>query len=193
MEDGRSTERTDHLLQRIQAGGEGAREAWSSLFERLYDDLRGVARGLMRRERPDHTLRPTALVHEAYLRLVGEDGKAFDNRAHFFAVAARAMRQVLVDHARHVEAKKRGGDRQRITLDESLQAESAPSHGILDLDAALDRLRRFDERAARVAEMRVFAGMTSDEIAAAVGVSSRTVDGDWSMARLWLSRELGAS
>jgi RNA polymerase sigma factor (TIGR02999 family) len=190
MSDRLGKERTDHLLRRIRAGGEGAEQARSFLFERLYDDLRKVARGLMRQQRPDHTLRPTALVHEAYLRLVGRDHPAFENRAHFLGVAARAMRQILVDYARRQDARKRGGDLKRITLEESLHAEETPIYDILDLDTALKKLMHLDERAARVAEMRAFAGMTVIEVAQALGVSQGTVDGDWAVARLWLSREL---
>jgi RNA polymerase sigma factor (TIGR02999 family) len=183
-------ERTDHLLQRMQAGGEAAKQARATLFEHLYDDLRQVARRLMRAERSDHTLRPTALVHETYIRLAGGKDLAFESRAHFFGVAARAMRQILVDHARERAAQKRGGGLERVTLEEALEAGSAPTYDILDLDAALGRLMRLDERAARVAEMRAFAGMTVDEIAQALAIAPRTVDDDWAVARLWLSREL---
>jgi RNA polymerase sigma factor (TIGR02999 family) len=186
-------DQTDHLFERIREGGDGAEEARSALFVRLYDDLRQVARRLMREEREDHTLRPTALVHEVYIKLSGLKDPVFENRAHFFGVAARAMRQILVDYAREHSAQKRGAGLKRVTLEEALKAGSTPTYDILDLDAALDKLMRLDARAARVAEMRAFAGMTVDEVAQALGVSPRTVDGDWAVARLWLSRELAGA
>jgi RNA polymerase sigma factor (TIGR02999 family) len=161
------------------------------LFAAVYEELRRMARNMMRGERSDHTLRPTALVHEAFVRLLEQDRPAWESRVHFFGIAARAMRQVLVDHARERDAQKRGRGWQRVTLDEALEAGPARGCEILDLDAALTKLGSLDARAARVAEMRAFGGMTVSEVAQALGVSPRTVDDDWAMARLWLSRELG--
>jgi RNA polymerase sigma factor (TIGR02999 family) len=190
MSDRPEAERTDHLLQSMRVGGEAAEQARGILFDRLYHDLRHVARRLMRGERRGHTLRPTALVHEAYIRLVGQETPAFENRVHFLGVAARAMRQILVDHARERAAQKRGGGLERVTLEESLEVGPTPTYDILDFDAALRKLMSLDERAARVAEMRALAGMSVEEVAQVLGVSERTVDGDWAVARLWLSREL---
>ncbi len=151
-----------------------------------------MAGDLMRRERPDHTLRPTALVHEAYLRLVdASPASPWENRAHFFGIAARAMRQILVDHARERSALKRGGGLQRITLDEPLAAADALDLDILAVHDALDKLAVLDERMARGVELRVFAGLTMTEVAEVLGVSKRTADGDWSVARKWLAKELG--
>lgn len=180
------------ILERLRESG--AVESHAEDFERLlaitYDELRALASALMRGERPGHTLQPTALVHEAYLKLVGAELPAMKDRTHFFAIAARAMRQVLVDHARRAVAAKRGGGWNRITLDDALGASGSTEIEVLDLDMALSRLAQLDERASRTAEMRIFAGMTVKETAAALGVSPRTVDGDWSMARAWLSREM---
>ena len=152
--------------------------------------MRLTARALMARERPGHTLQPTALVHEAYIRLVHQDQAEWSSRSHFLGVAARCMRQILVDHARAKHAVKRGGHLRAVTLDESLAVADSPEVELIELDDALTKLAELDERAARVAEMRLFAGMTVEEVSTALSVSSRTVDGDWSTARLWLSREL---
>ncbi len=144
----------------------------------------------MRLERQNQTLQPTALVNEAYLKLVDRDRCDWQNRAHFFGVAARAMRQVLVDHARKHGARKRGGTWQKITLDENLQDPGQASLEILALHDALEKLAVESERTARVAELRVFGGLMAKEIAFLLGVSKRTVDGDWQVARMWLGREL---
>jgi RNA polymerase sigma factor (TIGR02999 family) len=144
----------------------------------------------MRGERSDHTFRPTELVHEAFVRMIEQEGLAWENRAHFFGIAARAMRRVLVDHAREKRSAKRGGRQTRITMADDLAAASDGSLDLLLLHDALERLEALDARAASVAEMRVFAGLTSNEIAHVLGVSRRTADGDWLTARAWLSREL---
>ena len=166
---------------------EATREA---VVARLYPELRSLAAGLMARERGGHTLQPTALVNEAWLRLVDVDLVALQGRAHFFGLAARCMRQVLVDHARQRAAEKRGGGWARVTLDAALVASDDPEFELIALDHALARFEELDPRAARVAEMRLFAGMTIEEVAADLEVSSRTVDGDWATARMWLAREL---
>jgi RNA polymerase sigma factor (TIGR02999 family) len=162
------------------------------LDARLYGELRALAGDFLRRERSDHTLQPTALVHEAWIRLSAEAGSPWDNRARFFAIAAQAMRRILIDHARRKQADKRGGGAQRITLvtDITPPLDSADVD-LLALDEALDRLAALDERQARVVELRFFAGLTVDEVAEALDVSARTVAGDWRLARAWLSRELG--
>lgn len=181
---------TQALFERLQSGGQSADEARAALFERLYGELRQIAGRLMREERQGHTLRPTGLVHEAYIRLAGQKGLAFENRAHFFGIAARAMRQILVDYAREHTAQKRGGDLKRVTLDEGFEATHAPDYDILDLNEALENLERLDPRASQVVEMRLFGGVSMQGIAHVLGISKRTADGDWSMARMFLTREL---
>ncbi|MFO7610145.1 MAG: ECF-type sigma factor [Candidatus Krumholzibacteriia bacterium] len=160
------------------------------LLELLYAELRRTAGRLMARERVEHTLQPTALVHEAWLRLVDQDTVAWTDRAHFLGIAARCMRQVLVDHARGRAAAKRGGGWGQVTLDEGLLAGESHVLELLALDDALAKLARLDARAAQVAERRIFGGMTIEEIAHDLDVSRRTIDGDWATARLWLTREL---
>jgi RNA polymerase sigma-70 factor (ECF subfamily) len=179
---------TEALLG-VAAKGAG-REAREKLFALLYDELHACAARLMRRERRDHTLRPTALVHEAYIRLIDQSRVHWNDRAHFSYIAARAMRQILVDHARRRNAQKRGGGATRITLDTGTAGAKDATLEVLAIHAALDALGDLDERAARVVEMRIFAGMTHDEIATVLGVSRRTVDGDWAFARRWLAREI---
>jgi RNA polymerase sigma factor (TIGR02999 family) len=160
------------------------------LFEVVYGELRRLAAGMMRGERPDHTLQPTALVNETYLRLVDDTQIDWQNRAHFFGIAATAMRRILVEHARQRATEKRGGGWQRVTLDGEIAQPDASDIEVLDLDRALSRLGELDGRAARVVELRVFAGMEMREIAHILEVSERTVHGDWRMAKMWLAREL---
>jgi RNA polymerase sigma factor (TIGR02999 family) len=156
----------------------------------VYDELHRIASRAMRRERADHTLQPTALVHEAYVRLVRGDDVAWQDRAHFLGIAAHVMRQVLVDHARKKHAARRGGHAARVTLTEGGLGRPDDAPELLDLHHALERFAAIDERAARVAELRLFAGATVPETAEALGVSKRTVDMDWAAARMWLTREL---
>ena len=162
------------------------------LLPLVYEDFRALALRHLARERAGHTLQPTALVHEAYLKLVDQTRVNWQGRTHFFAVGAQAMRRILVEHARSRRREKRGGDRQRVELDEG--AALAPERGVdlLDLDEALRRLEALDERQARVVELRFFGGMNMEEVAQALGVSKRTAEGDWRMARAWLHRELAA-
>lgn len=174
----------------LAAAGDPGERARKELFVLLYDELHARAVRLMHRERPDHTLRPTALVHEAYLRLIDQSRVSGSDRALFGQTAARAMRQILVDHARRRNALKRGGGATRITLDTDSAARPDTTLDVLAIHQALDALKELDERAASVVEMRIFAGMTLDEIAAVTGVSRRTVDGDWAFARRWLAREM---
>jgi RNA polymerase sigma factor (TIGR02999 family) len=162
------------------------------LLALLYPELRRLASALMRRERPGHTLQATALVHEAYLKLVDGAQTDWNDRAHFLGVAARAMRQVLVDHARRRGAAKRGKGWHRVTLDEALEPGGQADLEILELDDALEKLAALDPRGARGAELRLFGGLTAPDIARILGVSTRTVESDWAMAKLWLARELGA-
>lgn len=160
------------------------------LFAMVYDELRGVARRQLRRLGPGHTLSTTALVHEAYIKLAGGTHVGFRDRAHYLGVAARAMRQVLIDHARRYRAVRRGGAWQRVPLEGAQLALDTQADTLLALDAALARLGRLSERLARVVVCRFFGGMTEEETAEALGVTSRTVRRDWAKARLWLYDEL---
>ncbi|MFH1841641.1 MAG: sigma-70 family RNA polymerase sigma factor [bacterium] len=186
------TPRTDvtSLLLDLGAGTHDQKDVSDRLYQAVYRELRQVAGSLMRGERQDHTLQPTALVHEAYLRLVDQTRTEWKNRAHFFGIAARAMRQILVDHARKHRSLKRGGDRQKVTLDDNLQDSAELSFEILALHDALEKLASEDERMARGVELRIFTGMLSREVAHVMGISKRTVDEDWKVAKMWLSREL---
>jgi RNA polymerase sigma factor (TIGR02999 family) len=181
---------TQLLLELRASGGTARTEITARLAELLYPELRRIAARLMRRERGGHTLQPTAVVHEAFMRLMGGTPVDWQDRAHFLGIAARVMRRVLVEHARRHGAAKRGGDDERITLDDQLIPRQDPAYNLLALDDVLTRLAGIDARAAAVAELRVFGGLTVRETAVELGVSPRTVDGDWTMARLWLAREL---
>ncbi|MEZ5289731.1 MAG: ECF-type sigma factor [Vicinamibacterales bacterium] len=178
------------LLHSLQTAGEDADGITAQLTELLYPELKRIARSLMRREREGHTLQPTAILHEAFVRMVGTSGDSWQDRSHFLGVATRVMRQVLVDHARRRQAAKRGNDGVRVTLDEQVASGDPLSLDILALDQALERYAQLDPRGARVAELRIFGGLTVPETAAHLGVSARTVDGDWAVARMWLAREL---
>jgi RNA polymerase sigma factor (TIGR02999 family) len=159
---------------------------------RLYQEMRALARRYMSRERPDHTLQPTALVNEAFLRLSGSRQTDWRSDTHFLAMAATHMRRILVDHARAANSKKRGSRARQITLVDELAIADDRPLDVLVVDEALTRLAERSERQARVVEMRLFSGMTVGEVAAALSVSERTVKGDWRVARAWLARELRA-
>lgn len=169
------------VLLRAASGGD--REAFDRLFPLVYEELRAIAGRQLRRESPGHTLAATALVHEAYLKLVVPDGAGWSDRAHFFAIASRAMRQVLVDHARRRRAHKRGGAWERTTLSGKPLALDTDPEELLMLDAALEGL---EPRQREIVEMRFFGGMTEEEVAAVLGVSDRTVRREWVKARAWL-------
>ena len=174
------------LLLAWSSGDEAAR---SRLIDAVYDELRQVARRHLRAERDEHSLAPTALVHETYLKLVDQRRVQWQNRAHFFGIAAHLMRRILVDHARSRGAAKRGRDR-TIVLDD-LEVEATPLDvDVLALDVALERLARLDPRQSRLVELRFFAGLTVEETAATLGVAPITVKRDWALARAWLFREL---
>jgi RNA polymerase sigma factor (TIGR02999 family) len=160
------------------------------LLDLIYDQLHQIASRLMGKERAGHTLQPTALVNEAYLRLVDQTRATYNSRVHFLSLAARTMRRILVDHARRTRASKRGGEWRRIPLDEDVPLEEESALDVLSLDRVLDRFAAEDPRAAQVVELRVFGGLKIGEIATALGVSKRTVDQDWAMGSMWLSREL---
>jgi RNA polymerase sigma factor (TIGR02999 family) len=175
------------LLVAWHAGSDAARD---ELVPLVYQDLHRLARAHLSRERNGHTLQPTALVHEAYLRLMDHGALDWQSRTHFFALAATTMRRILVSHARRHRAAKRGQGVVAVTLCEEHAVGEAPGVDLLALDAALDRLRRLDARQCRVVELRYFGGLTIEETAVALGVSPATVKIDWSLARAWLFREL---
>jgi len=164
-----------------------------SLMPLVYDELRRIAAGYIRRERPGQTLQATALVNEAFVRLAAEKARPFANRTHFLAVAALSMRQILVQRARARKAAKRGGAPERVTLDEGLIVREAPSIDVLALDEALNRLALLDSELARIVELRYFGGLTVEETAEAVGSSPATVKRQWAMARAWLKRAMDSA
>jgi RNA polymerase sigma factor (TIGR02999 family) len=184
---------TDRIQGLLEDAREGSAEASKRLFDALYAELRDVAGRVFGRQRPGHTLSPTVLVHEAYVRLVSSrrDASPVD-RAHFLNLAARAMRQVLVNHERDRRAAKRGGgrERRRVTLSDAPSPDASAEVDLLDLDDALASLERLDDRQARIAEMRLFGGLTTPEIAPLLGVSTRTVELDWRMAKAHLAARL---
>lgn len=171
--------------------GRGGRAAVDRLFPILYQELKGIARRQRRRERPDHTLNTTDLVHEAYVKLLGFDRITWQSRAHFLAVAAQAMRRVLVDYAVATKAQKRGGQRQRVSLDDAMLQVERPVEQLIAVDVQLSRLEGLNPRLARIVECRFFSGMSIEETAQALNLSPATVKRDWSLARAWLHRELG--
>jgi RNA polymerase sigma factor (TIGR02999 family) len=183
----------DHVTDTLLAISptESALEVQNRLFFQLYDNLREMAASLLRRERAAQTLQPTALVHEAYLRLVDPERIPWEGRAHFLGAAARAMRRILVDHARRKLAAKRPPARQKVSLHEEMLPLRDPEIDLIVFDDLLNSLARLDERMSRIVELRAFGGLERAEIALVLGVSPRTVDGDWAMAKKWLRQELG--
>ena len=170
----------------------GNAEAFNELAPMVYRELRKLAASCLRSDRPDHTLQPTALIHEAYLRLIDQSMPGWQNRSHFFGVAARLMRQVLVDFARSRQSQKRGGGN-KVTLNEAVAYSEENSSRLLEINEALDRLAAFDERKCKVIELRYFGGLDREEIAEALGVSLATVKRDLAIAEAWLRREMGAT
>jgi RNA polymerase sigma factor (TIGR02999 family) len=176
-----------NLLVRWRGGDAKALE---SLIPLVYDELRSLARSHLRRERPDHTLQSTALVHEAYVRLAGRNPPSLHNRSHFLGVAARLMREILVDHARAQQASKRGGGADMLTMDEAGDVPQPVVLDVLLLDDALNELARLDERQSKIVELRFFAGLSIQETAEVLAISPATVSREWTTARAWLYREL---
>ena len=168
-----------------------AQDALDRIAPLVYDELRALARSFMRRERPGHTLQPSALVHEAWLRLSAQHGVSWQNRAHVLAVAAQMMRRILASHAKARAAAKRGGGGEKITLDPSQVAADVPPIDAFELDQALKKLAEVDPEKVRIVELRFYAGLTNEEVAEVTGKSRATVARAWSFARAWLLRELG--
>ncbi len=178
------------LLDRLRSGDH---EAGNQLIPLVYSELRRMASAYLQRERPGHSLQPTALVNEVYLRLVGGRAVEWQNRAHFFALAAHTMRQVLVDCARCRHAEKRGGaDARKVEINERLLITADKLETILAVDEALDKLARYDPKQSRLIELRFFAGLSAKEAAEVIGVSPVTLGREWRLARAWLRRELAA-
>jgi RNA polymerase sigma factor (TIGR02999 family) len=175
----------------LEAWGKGDEAAFHELVPLVHQELRRLARGYMGRERPGHTLQATALVNEAYLRLIDVKRIPWQNRAHFLAMAARVMRRILVDWARARGNQKRGGGAPKVSLDEALVVSNQPARDLLALDDALQALDAMDHRKGQVVEMRFFGGLTVEETATALQVSVDTVMRDWKLAKVWLMRELG--
>jgi RNA polymerase sigma factor (TIGR02999 family) len=186
---GTTREDVTEVLAQIRGGDKRAAD---KLLPLVYDEFRALARHYLSQERANHTLQPTALVHEAYMKLVDQTRVDWQGRSHFFAVAAQAMRRILVDHARSRQREKRGGGRARVMLDEAVALSPQKDEDVLALDEALEKLAKLDARQAKVVELRFFGGLDVEEVAEALGVSKRTVEGDWTFARAWLSRELRA-
>ncbi len=177
------------LLQEVRSGGESA---MNELLPLVYDELRKLARSYMRRERSNHTLQPTALVHEAYMRLMGQGQIDFQNRAHFFGVSARLMREILVEYARAKNRLKRGGEYQtQIELDAAISLDIRKEIDAVAVDEALSKLESLDERQGKIVEMKFFAGMTIEEIGEVLNISPATVKREWTTAKLLLSKMLG--
>lgn len=174
----------------LQAWGRGDVEARDTLFPLVQRELRRQAASYLRRERRDHTLQPTALVHEAYLRLVGQEHMSWQNRAHFYGLAAQMMRRILVDHARRHRAAKRPGVALQMPLDENMRRVAPRSCELLDLDEALAELTAIDPRQGQIVEMRYFGGLSEQDVADVLAVSRQTVTRDWQLAKAWLRRRL---
>jgi RNA polymerase sigma factor (TIGR02999 family) len=178
------------MLDQVRAGED---DAVAALMELVYSELRSLASVQMAGERANHTLQPTALVHEAVLRLLGCEKPTWQNRAHFYGAAAEAMRRILVDHARARGAMKRGGDRSRIPLDDYLDPSQTAPNDLIRIDEALSRLSAFDERKGRIVQLRYFAGLSIEETADVLETSVRTVKREWRYAKAWLYREITRS
>lgn len=178
------------LLQDVRNGN---KQALDALYPRVYDQLRDIARRQLALEHRGHTLRKTSLVHELYLKLIDQSEVEWGDRAHFFALASRCMRQILVDYARKKSAERRGGKRRGITLDEDRLDIDQHAEELIEMNDLIDKLSRYNERRSKVVEMRFFGGMTIPEISEVLNVNSRTIDRDWAKAKTWLYSELGVS
>jgi RNA polymerase sigma factor (TIGR02999 family) len=182
---------TPNITQLLQDWSKGNPTALDKLLPLVYDELHRQASRYLSKERPGHTLQPTALIHEAYLKLIGQREVEWQNRNHFFAIAATAMRRILVDYARERHREKRGGSAENLVIDEALQiSANEKSVDLIALDEALNRLAKLSTRQARVVELRYFSGLSNDETAEILGVSKGTVRNDWNIARAWLRQEI---
>lgn len=184
---------TGEITQLLNRLADGDQQAAAELVPLVYKELRQLAARRLRHERPDHTLQATALVHEAYMKLAAQRGAKWQNRAHFFAVASQAMRRILVDYARTQQRAKRGGKQLRVTLEDACVVSPRISEEILAVDESLERLEKLDPRQARIVELLYFSGLTAEEAAEALSISSRTVIREWNVARAWLYANLKES
>jgi RNA polymerase sigma-70 factor, ECF subfamily len=178
------------VTQLLAAVRQGDRTAFEQLLPLVYDELHHIASRHMARQQPGHTLQTTALIHEAYLRLLDQEEKRWENRTHFFAVAATVMRHILVDHARARQRDKRGGDVLKVSLHEAAAQSDERALGIIALNDSLQTLAAFDQQQARIVELRFFGGLTMEEIAEALSLSLSTVEREWRTARAWLGQQL---
>jgi RNA polymerase sigma factor (TIGR02999 family) len=187
-------ENTRHITEMLKQWGEGNQNALDTLMPLVYEELRRQAARYLRKERQGHTLQTTALIHEAYLKLIDQRNVDWQNRSHFFAIASQAMRRILVDHARERHREKRGGAAENLPIEEAaFVASGEKSVDLVALDEALTRLAEFDERQARVVELRYFSGLSIDETADILGVSNVTVRRDWNLAKAWLHQQISKS
>jgi RNA polymerase sigma factor (TIGR02999 family) len=180
----------NEVSQLLDAIEQGDRQAAGRLWPLVYEELRKLAAQKLAQEKPGQTLQPTALVHEAYLRLVGDDQPCWDSRGHFFAAAAEAMRRILVDHARQRAALKRGGGGRRVEWDDQLAVAERPHEDLLALDEALNELEQHDARTAQLVKLRYFSGLSHQDAAEVLGVSRRVADRLWAVAKAWLYQRL---
>ncbi len=186
-----SHEKSPDITRILQEWSDGNTEVLDDLMPLIYDELRRQASHFLRKERDNHTLQTTALINEAYLKLIDQKNVKWQNRAHFFAIASTAMRRILVDYARERHREKRGGSAENLPLDEAFQIASTEKNiDLLALDEALRRLAKFDARQARVVELKYFGGLSNDETAEVLGVSNATVRLDWNLAKAWLKQEI---
>ena len=181
----------ENITQLLNQWSDGDERALDRLTPLVYEELRQQAARYLRRERPGHTMQTTALINEAYLRLIDAKEVRWQGRAHFFAIAANLMRRILVDHARQRNAAKRGGSPLHVTLDRIVATAKQSNVDVLSIDEALTKLAAIDRQQAQIVELRFFSGLSVEETAAALGISPRTVKRDWSVARAWLRREIG--
>ena len=182
---------SEGITQLLIDWGQGDQAALEKLMPLVYSELRRLAGNYLRRERAEHTLQPTALVNEAYLKLIDQRNAKWQNRAHFFAISAKLMRRILVDHARQRQAVKRGGsDQERLSITSAETILKQPAIDLLALNEALDELAHMDPQQGRIVELKFFAGLSIEETAAVLGISHATVERDWKMARAWLRRQL---
>lgn len=187
----KNTENSSQITQLLRQWSDGKREELESLMPLIYDELRGQASRYLKRERSNHTLQTTDLINEAYIKLIDQRQIKWQNRAHFFAIAAQAMRRILVDYARQRQREKRGGKAEDLPPEQAISIVSQEKKvDLVALDDALTRLEKFDERQARVVELRYFSGLSLDETAEVLGVSNVTVRLDWNMAKAWLLQEI---
>ncbi len=185
---------SDHrdIAKTLAEVADGSQEAVERLTPKVYEQMRGIARGMLNQESPGHTLQPTALVNEAYLRMLGQTQVDWRGKTHFLSICAKMMRRILVDHARSKKSQKRGGGAHRVALSDDARVTQRHDEDVLAIEEALTKLAKLNPRHAEIVELRFFGGLSVEEVAAVLQVSKRTVEADWTMLRAWLRRELAA-